>query len=40
MGSLTRKICEYFRDFLETDFKRRRLPKRMLAVRDRTGLFS
>ena len=31
MSTLVSEVCRYFRDFLETDFKRRRLPKRRLA---------
>jgi len=31
-------ISRYFRDFLETDFKRRRLPKRNIRTRDSDGL--
>ena len=37
MSTLVSEVCRYFRDFLETDFKRRRLPKRRLAIRDSDG---
>lgn len=31
-------VCSYFRDFLDTDFKKSRAPKRSITARDRTGL--
>jgi hypothetical protein len=37
MNTLVSEVCRYFRDFLETDFKRRRLPKRRMAIRDSDG---
>ena len=37
MRELVLEICRYYRDFLETDFKRRSLPKRTLRTRDRLG---
>ena len=33
-------ICGYFRDFLDTDFKKTRAPKRQISSRDRTGLLT
>ena len=30
-------LCRYYRDFLESDFKRQRLPKRSLTNKDRAG---
>jgi len=33
-------VCSYFRDFLETDFKKSRAPKRSIASKDRTGLLT
>ena len=33
-------VCSYFRDFLDTDFKKSRAPKRSIVSRDRTGLLT
>lgn len=33
-------VCSYFRDFLDTDFKKSRTPKRAIVSRDRTGLLT
>ena len=30
-------ICAYFRDFLDTDFKRQGAPKRSITLKDPTG---
>jgi hypothetical protein len=30
-------ICAYFRDFLDTDFKRQAAPKRSITLKDPTG---
>jgi hypothetical protein len=30
-------ICAYFRDFLDTDFKRQSAPKRSITLKDPTG---
>ena len=32
-----REVCSYFMNFLETDFKRRRVPKRSFALKDKAG---
>lgn len=36
-GNFLSNIARYFRDFLDTDFKRQRLPKRQLQRADRSG---
>lgn len=33
-------ICVYFRDFLDTDFKKTRAPKRQIASRDRNSILT
>ena len=33
-------VCGYFRDFLDTDFKKTRAPKRQISSRDRTGVMT
>ena len=32
-----KEVCSYFMNFLETDFKRRRVPKRSFALKDKAG---
>jgi hypothetical protein len=36
-GGFVSRICAYFRDFLDTDFRRQRMPKRSVALRDSIG---
>lgn len=33
----TKEVCSYFLNFLETDFKRRRIPKRSVSLKDKAG---
>jgi hypothetical protein len=35
--SFLKDICAYFRDFLDTDFKRQAAPKRGITLKDPTG---
>ncbi len=30
-------VCAYFRDFLDTDFRKQRMPKRAISLRDSNG---
>jgi hypothetical protein len=36
-GGFMGQICAYFRDFLETDFRKQRMPKRSIGMRDTKG---
>lgn len=36
-GGFLRGICAYFRDFLDTDFKRQSAPKRSITLKDPAG---
>ena len=36
-GRFVREICVYFRDFLDSDFKGSRAPKRSITARDQRG---
>jgi hypothetical protein len=35
--NFTERLARYYSDFLATDFKKRRLPKRRFQTRDRKG---
>jgi hypothetical protein len=37
-GGFIGQICAYFRDFLDTDFRRQRMPKRSIGLKDAKGL--
>ncbi|MHC8508622.1 MAG: AAA domain-containing protein [Rhodospirillales bacterium] len=39
-GTWIETVCGYFRDFLDTDLKRTRAPKRSLSARDSSGLLT
>lgn len=39
-GTWIETVCGYFRDFLDTDLKRARAPKRSLSARDSSGLLT
>lgn len=36
-GGYISQICAYFRDFLDTDFRRQRIPKRSIGLKDSKG---
>ena len=36
-GGFMGQICAYFRDFLDTDFRKQRMPKRSIGMRDTKG---
>ncbi|MFN0192120.1 MAG: AAA domain-containing protein [Aestuariivirga sp.] len=36
-GGFVSQICAYFRDFLDTDFRRQRMPKRSIGLKDAKG---
>src|SRR5690349_18175946 len=36
-GGFVGQICAYFRDFLDTDFRRQRMPKRSIGLKDAKG---
>ena len=36
-GGFLSQICAYFRDFLETDFRRQKMPKRTIGLKDQRG---
>ena len=36
-GGFIGQICAYFRDFLDTDFRKQRMPKRSIGMRDTKG---
>ena len=36
-GGFTGQICAYFRDFLDTDFRRQSMPKRSIGLKDAKG---
>jgi hypothetical protein len=36
-GGFVGQICAYFRDFLDTDFRKQRMPKRSIGLRDAKG---
>jgi hypothetical protein len=36
-GSFLNQICAYFRDFLDTDFRRQKIPKRAIGLKDQRG---
>src|SRR5260221_9560943 len=36
-GGFIGQICAYFRDFLDTDFRRQRMPKRSIGLKDAKG---
>ena len=37
VGGFIGQICAYFRDFLDTDFRKQRMPKRSIGLRDTKG---
>ena len=37
IGGFIGQICAYFRDFLDTDFRKQRMPKRNIGMRDAKG---
>src|ERR1700687_2599616 len=37
VGGFIAQICAYFRDFLDTDFRKQRMPKRSIGMRDAKG---
>ena len=37
MSSFVKQVAHYFQNFLETDFRKRRLPKRNIVLRNKDG---